>query len=214
MIIHIGNKNYSSWSMRGWLAVKKTGLAFEENIIPLRQPTSKAQILAVSPGEQVPALQLAGGTVSDSLAIAEWAAEQAPHLWPADPIRRAQARAATALMHSGFKDLRNVCPMNMKFEGCKTPVDDGALADAARIDKLWSGWLAASGGPFLFGDWSLADAFYAPVVSRFVTFSLPRSSVSQAYIEATVADPDYAEWRKDGLAETWTIPDVDAVCEG
>ena len=207
--LYIGNKNYSSWSLRGWLAMKKSGVDFEEVTIPLRQDDSKSRINAVSMGGQVPALHADGVPVFDSLAIAEWAAEQNKLLWPHHPDMRAQARSAVALMHSGFAALRAACPMNMKITNGPKPNDEAALADAARIDRLWCDWLDMSEGPWLFGNWSIADAFYAPIVSRFVTWSLPASTTAQAYIELTEAETCYSEWKSAGLAESWTIPDID-----
>lgn len=212
LTVYIGNKNYSSWSMRGWLPLAKAGLAFDEVVIPLRTDASKAQINAVSPGGQVPALHVDDLRLYESIAIAEWAAEQAPDLWPQDAALRARARAAAALMHAGFRDLRMQCPMNMKVRNAAAPTDEAALADAARIDRLWQDWLAASGGPFLFGAWSIADAFYAPVVSRFITFSLPRSDVSQAYMDRMEAEPAYARWQAEALTERQTMPDIDTAC--
>ncbi len=209
--IYIGNKNYSSWSMRGWLPLKKAGIDFNEVVIPLDTPGFKEKISNVSPTRTVPALHAEGVEIGESLAIAEWVAEQAPDLWPRDPGARLEARSAAALMHSGFRNLRQACPMNMKFRDCKTP--EAALEDAAWVDKLWTQWLEKSGGPFLFGDWSIADAFYAPVVSRFVTYSLPRSATSQTYLDTMEAEPAFAQWKKVGLEEEWALPKWDDLCQ-
>lgn len=208
--LYVGNRNYSSWSLRPWLVLEKSGLTYEDEVIPLDVPGYKQAILNVSPAGTVPVLHVNGVAIYESLAIAEWIADQTSHLWPSDPIIRAKARAAAALMHSGFFDLRAACPMNMRRRDCACTTDEGALADAARIDAFWLDWLRASGGPFLFGDWSIADAFYAPVVSRFVTYSLPRSNASKAYIEAMEADPAYAKWVAMAKDESWKIASADA----
>ena len=212
--LYIGNKNYSSWSLRGWLPLKKAGVSFEESIIPLRQDDSQVRIRAVSEGWQVPVLKTDQGTIYDSLAISEWAAEQAPDLWPEDAQQRAAARSATALMHAGFRDLRMACPMNMKCIVSSPQEDKAALADAARINALWSRWLEVSGGPFLFGKWSIADAFYAPVVSRFVSWRLPVYDSGTRYIETMQADADYADWKSAGLAEKLIMVDIDKMMIG
>ena len=208
--LYVGNRNYSSWSLRPWLVLEKSGLTYEDEVVPLDVPGYKQAILNVSPAGTVPVLHVEGAVIYESLAIAEWIAEQAPHLWPSDPITRAKARAAAALMHSGFFDLRAACPMNMRRRDGVRTTDEGALADAARIDGFWQDWLGVSGGPFLFGDWSIADAFYAPVVSRFVTYSLPRSDASQAYLDRTETDAAYAKWLSMANAETWKIAAADA----
>lgn len=206
--LYIGNKKYSSWSMRPWLCLKKAGVAFEEEVIPLDTPGFKEAILKVSPAGTVPVLELNGVVITESLAIAEWAAEQSPSIWPSDETARARARAAASLMHAGFAALRRECPMNMHEVSARQIPQDG-LGDAAKVDAFWGEWLKASGGPFLFGDWSVADAFYAPVVTRFETYRLPRSDASQAYIDAMLADDAFQEWAEGAKAETWRIERTD-----
>lgn len=201
--LHIGDRNYSSWSMRPWLALRMGGVAFDEVMHQLPEMGGKPAFGAVSPNERVPALDLGGGVViPESLAICEWAAEQQPSLWPADATARALARAASAIMHSGFASLRNDAPMNIRRLSDASRMTADGLADAARVDALWREWLARSGGPFLFGRWSIADAMYAPVVTRFVTYAIPRSAEAQGYIDRMWAEPHFAVWVKGAEAET------------
>ena len=172
-ILYIGNKNYSSWSMRPWLALKWGGLAFEENLIPLGgEGYGKSKIrdvLAVSPSGRVPALHVDGVVVYDSLAICEWAAERAPSLWPEEAGVRALARSAAAEMHAGFAGLRNDLSMNIRRRMARAPeISDDARADLDRLFNLWSSLRSAHGsnGAFLFGARSIADAMFAPVATR------------------------------------------------
>ena len=207
--LYLGNKRYSSWSMRGWLACRLAGFAFDEVMIQLDTPQTRETILAVSPSGRVPCLQRDGAVIWDSLAIAEYCAEAAPGLWPADPAARAHARAIACEMHSGFVELRRAMFFNvgMSFPGAgRTP---GALADIARVSALWSGTRArfGSGGPFLFGaGFNLADAFYAPVVCRFMIWRPELDAAVQAYVDAVLAHPLVAEWVEAGRAETWRSP--------
>jgi len=201
--LHIGNKNYSSWSMRPWLALRVGDVAFEEVQHYLPEMGGKPSFGAVSPTARVPALDLGGGVViAESLAICEWVAEQQPTLWPADPTARALARAASAIMHSGFANLRNDAPMNIRRRTDASRMTADGQADAARVDALWREWLARSGGPFLFGRWSIADAMYAPVVTRFVTYAIQRSDVAQGYIDRIWAEPHFAAWVAGAETET------------
>jgi glutathione S-transferase len=201
--LHIGDRNYSSWSMRPWLALRVGGVAFDEVMHQLPEMGGKPVFGAVSPNARVPALDLGGGVViPESLAICEWAAEQQPTLWPADATARALARAASAIMHAGFASLRNDAPMNIRRRSDASRMTVDGLADAARVDALWREWLARSGGPFLFGRWSIADAMYAPVVTRFVTYAIPRSAGAQGYIDRMWAEPHFAAWVKGAEAET------------
>lgn len=207
----IGNKNYSSWSMRPWLALKACHVPFEEVSIPLYTgPQDKARILAFSPAGKVPVLVDGDVTVWDSLAIIEYLAERFPEagLWPSDPARRAHARSICAEMHSGFQALRNECGMNLHRPVAAKPLSDAALADIARIEAIWTGCRArhADDGPFLFGAFGAADAMYAPVVHRFRIYAIAAGPVAAAYIAAVLAQPDVAEWTREGLAETTLIP--------
>jgi glutathione S-transferase len=208
--LHIGDRNYSSWSMRPWLALRHAGIDFEEVMHELPELGGKPIFGAISPNARVPALDLGGGVViAESLAICEWAAEQQPTVWPKDANARALARAAAAIMHSGFANLRNDAPMNIKRRTDAGRMTADGLADAKRVDELWREWLARSGGPFLFGQWSIADAMYAPVVTRFVTYAIPRSAEAQAYIDSIWAEPHFAAWVKGAEAETRTLPRSD-----
>ena len=209
--LHIGNRNYSSWSMRAWLALAHAGVAFEEVVHDLPELGEEPAFGAVSPNARVPALDLGDGVVvAESLAICEWAAEHAPSLWPADPKARALARSAASMMHAGFADLRRDAPMNIRRRSDAARMTPEGLRDIAHVDALWSGWLAASGGPFLFGDWSVADAMFAPVATRFVTYALPRSEASAAYIGAVLGEPHASAWIAGAEAETYALPGTDA----
>jgi glutathione S-transferase len=207
----IGNKNYSSWSMRPWVALKGAGIAFEETFIPLYTgPDDKARILAVTPSGKVPALIDGDITVWDSLAIIEYAAEKFPDakLWPADVAARAHARAICAEMHSGFQALRNECGMNLHRPVGSKALSDAALQDIARVQEIWSDCRTRYGhlGPYLFGAFGAADAMYAPVVHRFRIYAIPISGLVEAYMTVMQANPAFVAWTRDGLAETILIP--------
>lgn len=210
MKLVIANKNYSSWSLRPWLALKVAGIPFEEQRIPLDQPDSRARMLAVSPAGRVPVLIDGDAVVWDSLAIGEWLAERHPaaHLWPADPLQRARARSISAEMHSGFHGLRSAMPMNCRsrLPDCGQTVD--AIIDIARIIEIWTDALAISGGPFLFGAFTFADAMYAPVASRFVTYAVPLPDVCTAYVATLQGLPAMQEWNAAAAAEReWVAAD-------
>ncbi len=206
-----GNKNYSSWSLRPWIAMKVAGIPFEEKLIPLHQPDTAAEIAKFSPAGKVPILIDGDMTVWESLAILDHLADRFPDakLWPSDPKAKAHARAVAAEMHAGFGPLRNHCPMNMRRPPKKRDLPQDVMANIKRIDAIWSESRARFGksGPFLFGAFGAADAMYAPVVSRFVTYELPASQASRDYIAAVTALPAWAEWRDAGLKETWRIAD-------
>ncbi len=195
----IGSKRYSSWSLRPWLALKQAGLAFREIEITLRQPETKAEILKHSPSGKVPLLKHDGLAVWDSLAICEYVAEIAPEarLWPEKREARAVARAAAAEMHSGFTPLRRDCPMDVLLDAQDFVISEEAQADIARIDALWTDCRArfGQGGPFLFGHFTIADAMYAPVATRFLTYHAPISPVAKAYMEAILTLPAMSEWK-------------------
>lgn len=216
-ILSIGNKNYSSWSMRPWLALKWGGIAFEERVIALGGPgygkSKIAEILKVSPSGRVPALDVDGVTIWDSLAISEWAAERAPSLWPADPMVRAVARSATAEMHSGFAALRRDGSMNVRRRAGRRDWPADTRADIARLEELWSMLRKTygAGGPFLFGARSIADAFYAPVCTRLRTYDVAVSNLTSDYCAAVFADDAFQEWERAAIAESWTIPEADAL---
>jgi glutathione S-transferase len=194
----IGSKRYSSWSLRPWLALKQAGLAFRETEIILRQPETKAEILKHSPSGKVPLLKHDGLAIWDSLAICEYLAEMAPEakLWPEKREARAMARAVSAEMHSGFTPLRRDCPMDVLLDAQDFAIPEEAQADIARIDALWADCRTrfGQGGPFLFGHFTIADAMYAPVVTRFVTYHAPVSAIAKDYMKAIMALPAMVEW--------------------
>jgi glutathione S-transferase len=206
----IGNKNYSSWSMRPWLALKAGGIAFDEVFIPLYTgEADKKRILDFSHSGKVPVLIDGNVTVWDSLAIIEYAAERFPQarLWPEDRASRAHARSISAEMHSGFMALRNECGMNLHRPAGAIDLSADARADIARIQQIWTECRARYGksGPFLFGAFSGADAMFAPVVHRFLTYAIEVKPEAREYMNAMISLPAFAEWTRAGLAETLII---------
>ncbi|UXY15110.1 glutathione S-transferase family protein [Chitiniphilus purpureus] len=208
MQLVIGNKNYSSWSLRPWLGLKMAGIAFEEILIPLYQEGSKAEMLKYSPTGRVPALLDGELAVWDSLAIAEYIAEKFPdrQLWPQDAAARAVARSVCAEMHSGFQALRTLCSMDIRARR-QVGLTPEVAADIERIVAIWTDCRNrfAGGAPFLFGRFSWADAFYAPVVLRFVTYGITVPDDAQRYMETVLALPPVQEWIEAGRAEPWEL---------
>ncbi len=212
----IGNKNYSSWSMRPWLALRANDIAFEEVFIPLYTgDADKQRILGVTRSGKVPALVDGDVTVWDSLAIIEYLAERFPdaRLWPEDRASRAHARSISAEMHSGFMALRSECPMNLHRPVRGIALSEDARANIARIQAIWLECRERHGkrGPFLFGAFGAADAMFAPLVYRFRTFAIEVASEVQAYMDTMLALPAVQEWTKAGLAETLLIDRVEAI---
>jgi glutathione S-transferase len=206
----IGNKNYSSWSFRPWIAMKAAGIPFDETVIPLYRDGSAEQILAHSPAGKVPILHDGDVRVWESLAIIEYLAEKFPNakLWPSDAAVRAHARTISTEMHAGFGALRSECGMNMWRPHIKKALSADALANAARIETIWTETRAryGAGGPFLFGAFTAADAMYAPVVSRFETYAIDVTSATKAYMAAMTALPAWKEWRAAAMKETaWEL---------
>jgi glutathione S-transferase len=208
--LFIGNRNYSSWSLRGWLALKASGLAFDEEVIPLDMPTTREAILRVSPSGLVPAIRHGEVTVWDSLAIIEYLAETCPDagFWPANARTRPLARAISMEMHAGFRALRAQMPMNVRgrFPGVRPDVD--ARADIDRITEIWRDCIHRRGdsaGDFLFGAFCAADMMYAPVVSRFVTYDVQLDATSAAYRDAVWDNGMMREWREAAEDEPWVI---------
>jgi len=203
----IGNKNYSSWSLRPWLLLRHLDLAFEEQQILLDQPDSQAKLRAANPAARVPALRHGTLLVWDSLAIGEYLCELAGKGLPRVPAVRAVARSVCAEMHSGFQALRSQWPMNARASGRRTEITPALRRDIARIDELWQDCRRqhSSTGPWLFGDYSLADAMYAPVVLRFRTYGAEVSADAQHYMATVVGDPPMQEWLAAAKAEPWTI---------
>ncbi|WP_119421478.1 glutathione S-transferase family protein [Desertibaculum subflavum] len=204
----IGNKNYSSWSLRPWIALKQTGAAFREIRIPLRQPDTRARILEHAPGGKVPILKDGGLTVWESLAILDYLAEKFPAagLWPTDAAARAEARSIAAEMHAGFVALRQQLPMDIRSRK-PLKADEAAQADIARILEMWRGARArhGKGGPFLFGTFTAADAMYAPVATRFRTYGVALDPVTAGYVDAVFALPAMQEWVAAATAEAEVI---------
>lgn len=206
----IGNKNYSSWSMRPWVALTAAGIAFDEVLIPLYTgDADKQKILSYTRSGKVPVLLDGDLTVWDSLAIIEYAAERFPQaaLWPAQREARAHARAVAAEMHASFAALRRECGMNLHRPVRGKALSPEATGDIARIDEMWTDCRARYGalGPYLFGRFSAADAMYAPVVHRFRTYAIPVSATVQAYMETMQALPAFRQWTEQGLAEALVI---------
>lgn len=206
----IGNKNYSSWSLRPWLLLKQAGIAFTEIRIPLSTPDSKAEILKHSPAGKVPVLHDGEVTVWESLAICEYLAEKVPHqhLWPADPAVRARARAVACEMHAGFGALRQHMSMNCRKHLPGKGRTPEVLKDIERICALWNDCRArfGHGGEFLFGQFSIADAMYAPVALRFVTYDVDLDPVSAAYVRTITDLPAVQQWLAEARAEAEVIP--------
>jgi len=211
--LYIGNKNYSSWSLRAWLALRLTGTPFREEVFDLAAPDIREAIRRRSPTGRVPALEDGDVRVWDSLAIGEYLAEKFPQagLWPADSSARATARSVVAEMHSGFLDLRRHMPMNVRRSSPGKGRGPGVEADIERIRSSWRDCRErfGAGGDFLFGACSLADCFYAPVVTRFVTYAVELDPVCRAYRDAVLALPAMREWRSAAERETATDPAYD-----
>ena len=215
----VGNKNYSSWSLRPWIAMKVAGLAFEEVVISLDAADFKPRLQQISGTGKVPTLIDGEGEsaihVWESLAILEYLAEKFPsaQFWPADAAARAHARAIASEMHAGFGALRRLCPMNLWRPIRKRALTDEVRADVARIDAMWTdcrsrfGQNSKAAGAFLFGRFGAADAMYAPVVARFHTYAIKVSAPSRAYMAAVIALPAFAEWRSAALQEPWVLPE-------
>jgi glutathione S-transferase len=206
----IGNKNYSSWSMRPWLALRANDIAFDEVFIPLYTgDEDKKRILAFTGSGKVPTLVDGDVTIWDSLAIIEYVAERFPHagLWPEDRARRAHARSISAEMHSGFPALRNECGMNLHRPVGAVALSADARADIARVQQIWVECRERYGklGSFLFGSFGAADAMFAPVVHRFRTYAIAVAPEAQAYMETMMVLPAFQEWTRAALAETITI---------
>ncbi|WP_341922285.1 glutathione S-transferase family protein [Polaromonas sp. YR568] len=208
----IGNKNYSSWSMRPWVLLRQAGIPFEEVLVRFDAFDAGSQfkqaLAGLTPTGKVPVLQDGELAIWDTLAIAEYLAEQFPEkkLWPADPAARARARSVCAEMHSGFSALRSHCPQNIEASlpevGALIWRDQPAVrADVARLVAMWSELLQAHGGPLLFGHFSIADAYFAPVCMRLKTYGLPVPPTIAAYVERVAALPGVAAWIADAKAE-------------
>jgi glutathione S-transferase len=212
LILYVGNKNYSSWSFRPWIALEAAGVPFTDKVIPFDFPAGNPDIRKVSPTGKVPVLYHGAVRVWESLAIIEYAAELYPDrgIWPADAAARAEARAISMEILSGFHALRNACPMNMRRTPAPVDLSDGVGKDVARIETIWKTALARSGGPFLFGAFSAADAMYAPVVNRFEAYCLTTDETVLAYMARMKAHPAWQTWEVAARAEPWIVPEDEA----
>lgn len=208
--LYIGNRNYSSWSLRPWVLLTELGIPFEEKLTPFQQGTSSswAVFRAFSPTGKVPCLHDGDTTVWESLSIVEYLAERHAGVWPADSRARAWARSAVAEMHAGFEALRSHCPMNcgIRLQLNSTPAT--LTRDLTRLQELWNQGLARFGGPYLAGAaFGAVDAFYAPVVFRIQSYQLPVDKASGAYVQRMLALPGMQRWYAEALQETWRDPD-------
>jgi glutathione S-transferase len=212
-ILLIGSKNYSSWSLRPWLFLRKAGYAFQEQLVYFDEPDYQAQIAALSPSSRVPLLIASGMKIWDSLAICEYVAEFTGLGLPANRAARARARSVAAEMHSGFHTLRNECPMNVRARNRRVPPTPQLTADIARIDGIWSDCRKAYGthGSWLFGDFRIADAMFSPIFFRFQTYGAALSAPSQSYLSHALRDPVLLEWQEAAAKEGHPLPSVDAL---
>ncbi|ANN69185.1 glutathione S-transferase family protein [Bordetella bronchialis] len=207
----IANKNYSSWSLRPWLAMSVAGIPFKEEKLTLFTPEFTARLAPLTPAGTVPVLLHGDFAVWDSLAICEYIAERHPQarLWPTDAQARARARSLAAQMHSGFSDLRNVLPMNIEALLPGIDISPAAQQDISRVQAIWQDTRAeyGQGGPFLFGGFTIADAFFAPVVSRFITYGVPAAAGPvREYMDAVLSLPAMQAWMREAKAEGIFLP--------
>ena len=208
MKLYIGNKNYSSWSFRPWIAMAAKGLDFEEELIPFDDAGGNPKFREFSPTGKVPVLVDGDLVIWESLAILEYLADRLPDLgfWPQDMAARAHARSVANEMHGGFSGIRNECPMNMRREIRAIAIGDQTKRDVARIEDIWAGCLNRYGGPFLFGEFTNADAMFAPVVNRLEKYALSETEAVRTYTAAMKAHPAWKRWEEAALAETWIEP--------
>ncbi|MDP2121294.1 MAG: glutathione S-transferase family protein [Hoeflea sp.] len=211
-VLYIGNKNYSSWSFRPWLGLRATGIAFEERLVPFDMAGGNAAFRAFSPTGKVPVLVDDGVTIWESLAILDHVARKHPGsgLWPEDAVRRSQAMAMSAEMVSSFQALRGACPMNIRRPRKPIALTPAIVADVERIQALWSQCLDRSGGPFLFGSFSLADAMFAPVVNRLDVYAFKTRPDVSGYMARMQALPAWREWEAAARAEPWIVEEDEA----
>ena len=211
--LYIGNKAYSSWSLRPWILMTHFGIPFEETVIPLSEPTTRIELLRHGPTGKVPVLHADDIIVWESLAIFEFLAEAFPQksIWPADRKARAMARALSSEMHAGFAKLRATCPTNFRRQPKPVALDDEVRADIERIEAAWAAARHdyGSGGKFLFGAFSAADAMYAPVVNRFHAYAVDVRPETRAYMDAVMALPAWRKWIEGAEAEPWALDHYD-----
>lgn len=215
-ILYVGNRNYSSWSLRPWLVLSWAGIEFETRVLSLGGPgylqRRVPSVLAINPAGTVPALHVGDDVIADSLAISEWVAEQKPALWPSDPAARAQARAAACEMHSGFGALRSQLPCNIRRRAEPRQHGEDVLREIERVQELWK-TLAdrhGKGGPYLFGAApTITDAFFTPVATRFRTYAVKLSDGAAKYSSALLENAAFLAWERDAKVEEWTMPEWD-----
>ena len=201
--LYIGNKNYSSWSLRPWILMKELGIAFEERLVPFNEPGFEP-FPSFSPSAKVPCLHDAGEKVWDSLAIAEYLHERHPGVWPADAQARSYARSAAAEMHSSFGALRDICSMNCGIRVQMHPASEGLRKDIARLEAIWGQGLDRFGGPFLAGaKFTAVDAFFAPVAFRIQTYGVVLAPAAAGYVKRLLALPGMKQWYDEALKEKW-----------
>ena len=210
-ILTISSKNYSSWSLRGWLLCRMAGLDFVEEVVPVDDPANRAELLLLAPSILVPCLAHEGIRIWDTLAIAEYLNEIKPQagLLPAQRAARARCRSICGEMHSGFTNLRSALPMNLKARHPGFKIWSGAQADIDRITAIWRECLAAYQGPYLFGTLTMADAMYAPVVTRFLSYDVRLDRQCALYCERIMALPDILEWRSAALREPEELEELE-----
>jgi glutathione S-transferase len=210
-ILTISSKNYSSWSLRGWLLCRMAGLKFVEEVVPVDDPTNRAELLLLSPSILVPCLTHRGIRIWDTLAIAEYLNEVRPKagLLPADRAARARCRSICGEMHSGFTNLRSALPMNLKAHHRGFKVWAGAQADIDRITTIWRECFAVYHGPYLFGQLTMADAMYAPVVTRFLTYDVKLDADCAGYRDRITALPEMIAWREAAMLEPEELEELD-----
>ncbi len=214
--LYIGNKNYSSWSLRPWLLMRHFDIPFREHMVSVAGRAFNPALKPFAGNARVPCLHEDGFQIWDSLAIVETLAERHPAMWPADAQARARARSICAEMHSGFTALRTAMPMNLKLRLRGKPAAADVQRDIDRIVEIWEEartWFASGDGPWLFGDFTAADAMYAPVVCRFDIYNVPLSPVAAAYRDTALAHPAMVEWREAGLRETEAHEHYDRLAE-
>jgi glutathione S-transferase len=216
-VLYVGNRNYSSWSLRPWLVLTWGRIGFELRVIPLGGPgythRQMPSVLDVSPPGTVPVLHLGEDIIADSLAISEWAAEKTPALWPEDTIARAHARSAVCEIHSGFGALRGKLPCNIRRRANARELAPDTRREVARVEAIWTSLLVRFGGhgPYLFGAVpTIADAFFTPIATRFRTYSVTIGDRAQAYADALLANPAFRDWEQEGARETWAMAELDA----
>ena len=215
-LLYIGNKNYSSWSLRPWLLMKHFGIPFTEHMVSVSGRDYNPALKPIAGNARVPCLHDDGFAVWESLAIAEYLAERQPRMWPAEPRARARARSVSAEMHAGFVKLRTAMPMNLKFKLKGKPASPEVQRDIDRIVEIWDGArnnFAGTTGPYLFGEFSIADAMFAPVVWRLHVYNVPLPPVAATYSEVMLSHPAMIEWYKDALRETEAHAHYDQLAE-